>query len=274
MTPWYEALTYLPRLQSFLQPLRYDQYYLRPAVSMRNDDGKSSDAGHKGSTKMVLKPGMKPAQEPGPAQSSHRASGAWEPGGTHALFQKTSLANSRNPFRATPPTGPRPKSHLNMLTNAQTPSGVADNIGSMNINDAETQNWNPDNKKYYDPSAGPTRSTATAPWRNTAAPSRTSSSRSARRACNTEYCVSSNYKRHDFFLGDVISVPFHTGNTNPNVKPDDENLTLTIVGPAYSKRRMMVVLYIYMQDMYCLPMYNFGDRGLKQKPEHLRKEYV
>jgi hypothetical protein len=50
-----------------------------------------------------------------------------------------------------------------MLTNAQTPSGVADNIGSMNINDAETQNWNPDNKKYYDPSAGPTRSTATAP---------------------------------------------------------------------------------------------------------------
>jgi hypothetical protein len=163
MTSWYEALTYLPRLQSFLQPLRYDQYYLRPAVSMRNDDGKSSDAGHKGSTNMVLKPGMKPAQEPGPAQSSHRASGAWEPGGTHALFQKTSLANSRNPFRATPPTGPRPKSHLNMLTNAQTPSGVADNIGSMNINDAETQNWNPDNKKYYDPSAGPTRSTATAP---------------------------------------------------------------------------------------------------------------
>jgi hypothetical protein len=37
---------------------------------------------------------------------------------------------------------------------------------------------------------------------------------------------------------------------------------------------MMVVLFIYMQDMYCLPLYTFGDRGLKEKPEHLKKEYV
>jgi hypothetical protein len=58
------------------------------------------------------------------------------------------------------------------------------------------------------------------------------------------------------------------------VTPDDDCLTLTIVGPAYSKRRMMVVLFIHMQDLYCLPLYSFSNRGLKEKPEHLKKEYV
>jgi hypothetical protein len=236
--------------------------------------------------KKTLKPTMQTSLGPGAsspaipvtAKSSNGASGAWDMNGTNAL--KTSLANSRAPPQAPrgAPTGPRagrPKSTLNMMMNVQTPSEVAANMRNMNINDTVPQDWNPNNEKYYDPSAGPTRSTATMPpWRNSNAPSRASSSRSVRQPFNTKYCVSSNFKRQDFNLGDVISVPFHTGNTNPNLGPDDKNLTLTIVGPAYSKRRMMVVLYIYMQDLYCLPLYTFGDRGLKEKAEHLKKEYV
>jgi hypothetical protein len=250
---------------------------------MGYDDEPANGAGNKGPAKMVLRPTTKAAVGPGSAtpdtaQSSKRAS-AWEPGGTHSLT--TSLANSRNPNQAPPgaPTGPRAgrtKSTLNMMmnANAQMPSAVAAHLNTMNINDAEPQDWNPDNRKYYDPSAGPTMSTATVPWLDSIAPSQASSSRSVRQPFNTRYCKASNFKRHDFNLGDVITVPFHTGNTNPHLSPDDQNLTLTIVGPAYSKRRMMVVLFIYMQDLYCLPLYTFGDRGLKEKPEHLKKEYV
>jgi hypothetical protein len=68
--------------------------------------------------------------------------------------------------------------------------------------------------------------------------------------------------------------PFTPATRTPHVGPDDDHLTLTIVGPAYSKRRMMVVVFIYMQDLYCPPLYTFGDRGLKEKPAHLKKEYV
>ena len=82
------------------------------------------------------------------------------------------------------------------------------------------------------------------------------------------------YTRRDFRLGEVICAPFHTSNTNPNYNPYDERITFTVEGPAYSKRRMMVVLFIHMQDMFCLPLYSHENRGLSGKPVHLKREYV
>jgi hypothetical protein len=159
-----------------------------------------------------------------------------------------------------------------MMTNVQTPSAVAANLRNMNIRTPQTQDWN--SPKMYNPSFAPTRSEMTTKWQNSTAPSQVSSTRSVRQAYNSEYCQMSNHTRRDYSLGDIIAGPFHTSNTNPNVAPDDKRLTITCEGPAYSKRRMMVVLFIHIQDLYCLPLYSFSGRGLDGKPEHLKKEYV
>jgi hypothetical protein len=235
--------------------------------------------------KKTLKPTMQTSLGPGAsspaipvtAKSPNGASGAWDMNGTNAL--KTSLANSRAPPQAPrgAPTGPRagrPKSTLNMMMNVQTPSAVAANLATLDINGPQTQDWNPNNAKYYKASEGPTGSTMTTPWRHNPTASQVSSVRSVRQPYLSQYCKAMNKTRRDFRLGEVITVPFHTSNTNPNVNPDDDCLTLTVVGPAYSKKRMMVVLFIHMQDLYCLPLYTFSNRGLKGKPDHLKKEYV
>jgi hypothetical protein len=120
----------------------------------------------------------------------------------------------------------------------------------------------------------PKSTMTTTPYRTTIAPSQVSSTRSVRAAHYTDICRMSNFTRRDYRLGDVIAGPFHTSNTNPHVEQNDERLTLTCEGPAYSKRRMMVVLFIHIQDLYCLPLYSFGNRGLREKPEYLKKEYV
>jgi hypothetical protein len=226
------------------------------------DEGPVNNGNDKGSTKRVLKPATKGNLEPGSggsvapvtARSSNRASGVWEPGGTHALT--TSIANSRNPNQAPrgAPTGPRAKSTLNMMMNVKTPSAVAANLEKMNINGGQTQPWNSNNEKFYDPSAGPTGSTMTRPWHDNTAASQASSTRSIRPPFFSDYCKTTNYTRRHFRLGEVITVPYHTSNTNPQVAADDDRLTLTVVGPAYSKKRMMVVLFIHIQDMYCLPL--------------------
>lgn len=84
----------------------------------------------------------------------------------------------------------------------------------------------------------------------------------------------SGRSRRDFRLGDVVALPFHTPNTNPHTRPDDPNLTATIQGPVYSKRRMAVVLWMYQRDMFCLPLYTFEHKGLSNKAQYLHKEYV
>ncbi|KAK3112381.1 hypothetical protein LTR53_011399 [Teratosphaeriaceae sp. CCFEE 6253] len=75
-------------------------------------------------------------------------------------------------------------------------------------------------------------------------------------------------------MGEVTTLPYHTANTNPSVDPTDRNLTSTFHGPVYSKRRMMVVLEIYGQDMFCLPLYAWSGKGVETKPEWLQREYV
>lgn len=126
----------------------------------------------------------------------------------------------------------------------------------------------------YNPSLGPTPSTMTTKWRQTNAPSQASTTRTRRQAFQNAVCKISNYSRRDFKLGDVIAAPFHVANTNPNVDPQDNRLALTCEGPAYSKRRMMVVLFVHQYDLFCLPLFSFSSRGLTEKPQQIKIEYV
>ncbi|KAK3713079.1 hypothetical protein LTR37_008764 [Vermiconidia calcicola] len=124
------------------------------------------------------------------------------------------------------------------------------------------------------PSNGPSPSIVSGYGR---APSRAPSqmsNRSYRGPVRNPCCVLSGFTKEDFQKGDIISAPFHTPNLDPNVNLADQRLTRTIEGPAYSKRRMLIVLWKYEQAMYCLPLFSFGKRGISAKPVFLRHEFV
>lgn len=161
-----------------------------------------------------------------------------------------------------------------MAPEQDTPSRVASGVRELRTTDTRGPNYR-SKDAVYDPSVGPTKSTmTTTKYQSSAALSRASSSRSHRTALYDRYCRVTGCTRRDFRLGEVISAPYHTANTNPNYKLYDERITLTVEGPAYSKRRMMVVMFIHEQDMFCLPLYSHENRGLSGKPDYLKKEYV
>ncbi|RMY98262.1 hypothetical protein D0862_07681 [Hortaea werneckii] len=85
----------------------------------------------------------------------------------------------------------------------------------------------------------------------------------------------SNCTRQDFQKGQIIAIPFHTANTNPNVDPTtDDQLAMTIWGPVYSKRRMVIVMWIHERDMFCLPLYAFSGQGINSRGKDIIHEYV
>ncbi|KAM0719616.1 hypothetical protein Q7P37_003746 [Cladosporium fusiforme] len=205
---------------------------------------------------------------------SQRRSGGWDR--QNALV--SNLAAARAPSNA--PKGPRPKSFI--IPRQATPSAAASaRMSNLQLNSTtsscQSQNWQATINaptQIYNPSIGPTQSTMTTPWRNSTASQTCSAHSTHTKPPSTQICKISNLTRRDFRLGDLISAPFHIANTNPHVDPSDARLALTIEGPVYSKRRMLVVLFIFAQDLYCLPLYSFGDRGLRAKPDHLHGEYV
>jgi len=225
----------------------------------------------KAPVKSILKPST--SQSLQPDSGSQAASQAWTSSSANAL--RSGYAAARNPSQAPvgAPTGPRIKSVVMADTVSLSMSGAASRVEKLRVDAPRSNDWQSKNKSY-DPSVGPTRSTMTTQWRNSAAPSRASNAHSVRVALYDRYCRTSGLTRRDFRLGDVIAAPFHTSNTNPNYDPQDRRITFTVEGPAYSKRRMLIVVFIHLQDLYCLPLYSFGNRGLKDKPEYLKKEYV
>jgi hypothetical protein len=216
--------------------------------------------------KAPLKPAIKTTLEPtvggSSAPQNAAASNPWSSGRTNAL--KSALASARNPSQA-----PRQKSV--MMAVPATPSDVAARMNNLTIKSPGAQSWRATG--IYNPSVGPTPSTMTTKWRQTNAPSR-ATDHSRRQAFTNAVCKISNYTRRDFKLGDVIAAPFHVANTNPNVNPEDQRLTRTCEGHAYSKRRMMVVLFVHHYDLFCLPLFSFSGRGLTEKPDHIKHEYV
>ncbi|KAK3723479.1 hypothetical protein LTR37_001731 [Vermiconidia calcicola] len=148
---------------------------------------------------------------------------------------------------------------------------VASQVGQMNVGPPP----NDPNYPYYNPSCAPSSSMMSTQYKGgrSQAPSNYST-RSRRYTVNTAVCKLSGNTRRDFRKGDIIALPFHTANNNPNVDLTDRRLTNTCEGPAYSKRRMMVVMWLHEQDMFCLPLYTFGFKGLASKPEYIKREYV
>jgi len=225
-------------------------------------DRNAPPAGGKAPLKSAIKTALAPTASASNATQNATAPNPWSSGRTNAL--KSALASARNPSQA-----PRQKSV--MMTVPPTPSDVAARMNNLTIKAPDAQSWRATG--IYDPSVGPTPSTMTTKWRQTNAPSRVTD-RSRRQAFTNAVCKISNYTRRDFKLGDVIAAPFHVANTNPNVKPEDQRLTRTCEGHAYSKRRMMVVLFIHHYDLFCLPLFSFSGRGLTEKPDHIKHEYV
>lgn len=214
--------------------------------------------------KFILKPLLKPPTSHPDGQDAPRYGGnpnAWTGGAVNRL--KSDWANARNPSHVS-----RQKS---VTIIEPTPSHVAGRMDDMHFRRRDSQDWRRTGR--YDPSVGPSPSAMTTKWRQTNAPSR-ATHRTAREPFQNDVCKISNYTRRDFRLGDVISAPFHVANTNPNVDPRDDRLTITREGPAYSKRRMMVVLFAHQYDLFCLPIYSFSGRGLREKPEPMKVEYV
>ncbi|CZT18628.1 uncharacterized protein RCC_04472 [Ramularia collo-cygni] len=169
---------------------------------------------------------------------------------------------------------------------SQAPSGIdglRERLGDMSIGRIVT----------YEPTTAPTpRMNQSRPTTNyphsQAASVKTTGTRRTTRGCppmngrngkdwiNTPECIKAPYGAHDFNKGDVISVPFHVNNMNPDAKFSDPSLRETGEGPVYTKRRMLVVLFKYKEGMHCLPLYSFGSRGMKAKltPFDTRDHYV
>ncbi|PIB01055.1 hypothetical protein CB0940_00244 [Cercospora beticola] len=80
-------------------------------------------------------------------------------------------------------------------------------------------------------------------------------------------CVISPYHRGTFRQGDVVSVPFHISNTNPNVDKYQKEIQITAQGPVYSKRRMFIVLFKAREAMFCLPLYSWQQVGIEKKDD-------
>ena len=175
---------------------------------------------------------------------------------------KSALTNARNERVLSSQAPPR-QSTANH-------SALASKFGQMNVQDPRTPNAN-----VYNPSIGPSPSTMSMNWRTRNAAQSQASNGSFRQVVNNVVCKLSGFTRKDFRKGDITALPFHTANPNPNVDPNtDKHWVQTCEGPAYSKRRMMVVMWIHERDMFCLPLYTFNGSGLQNKPAHTKHEYV
>lgn len=132
----------------------------------------------------------------------------------------------------------------------------------------------PVGQHVYDPSMAPSPSQVTV---NTSVfPSRYSnaSGRTTYGPVKNQFCTLTGRTRRNFSKGEVLTLPHHVANCNPNVDLSDSCLTLTKFGGVYSKRRMFIVLTINADSMLCIPMFTYSHTGMKKKPLHIRHEFL
>lgn len=192
------------------------------------------------------------------------APNAWSNGGGRALAKSTASTAAPTLLKSV-------VTHNMRAAGAQRPSEseLTSRMGEMNLRNPFNSN-----APAFNPSEGPTQSQVSANWRwHRRSPSQASNG-SLRQAIHTMVCKLSGFTKRDFRQGEVIALPFHTANTNPSVNPNDPRLALTCEGPAYSKRRMMVILWMYQYDMFCVPLYSFEGKGIAKKPDFQKREYV
>lgn len=87
-----------------------------------------------------------------------------------------------------------------------------------------------------------------------------------------DVCITSNFHKGSFQVGDVVSVPYHVANRCPTAQPGIE-VNQTKVGPVFSKRRMFIILWHTDEYMFGLPLYSWHQVGISKKTKYI-KDYV
>ncbi|SMR51183.1 unnamed protein product [Zymoseptoria tritici ST99CH_1E4] len=128
------------------------------------------------------------------------------------------------------------------------------------------------NPNVHNPSLGPLPPTGTQ-WGGTAVQTDMTTD-TYFKPVKTPECVRTKRTVRDFKSGEVLALPFHVANMNPKLVPNHPRLQITCEGPAFSKRRMFIVLWINQIDMFCLPLYSFEGKGLAAKKDYLKADYV
>lgn len=92
---------------------------------------------------------------------------------------------------------------------------------------------------------------------------------------NVDVCWKTDLERSDFHEGQILNVPLHASNMDPSLVWSDPNLNLSEnAGPVYSKCRLVVVFRIFHKQMECLPIYTNGGKGLDNKAEKEKPEWI
>ena len=172
---------------------------------------------------------------------------------------------------------PMPPQSCSRVASATGASGV----GQMNINTSQAAAAHAANTQailqapVWNPSMGPSPSIMPSGQKIPTNPATNMSNMSqAQPITANQICKTFPRDAKYFKLGEIISIPFHEPNSNPNLQPQDHRLRLTWKGSVFTKRRMMVVLWIYKRDMFCLPLYSFNGAGLNSKSRFIQPEYV
>jgi len=203
--------------------------------------------------------------------TTNRASTVWVDAQKRAVLQNSfqggpsHAASLRVPTNT--PRGPRgPRGQQVPTLVVPTPSIPTSGLANMALGSAVS----------YNPSMAPAATLAPGQIARSRAPTMASQGTQAtyRGVIRNQNCILLGQTKANFKKGDIICTPYHQPNLVPNPDPNDFRLTRTCEGPVYSKRRMLVVLMIYEQTMYCLPLYTWSGRGLGSRPAWLKKEYV
>ena len=141
---------------------------------------------------------------------------------------------------------------------------------------APISKYGPQGQQYMNPSVAPSASMVSIAPSSVAGSSYGVTNRRRRRPMRTctNVCELSNYLPEDYRLGEIYWAPYHEPNQDPGLQPTDAHLKQTMAGYVYTKRRMVVVLWTYTDDMFCVPMYTFRGNGLQNKPRTQIPEYV
>ncbi|CZT18631.1 uncharacterized protein RCC_04475 [Ramularia collo-cygni] len=92
---------------------------------------------------------------------------------------------------------------------------------------------------------------------------------------DTSLCTMKATKdRNTFRGGNVISLPMHQPNMNPKLSASDKFLSRSYYGGVYSKSRMAVVLYRFVNRMMVLPMYSWDGDGITSQAKYTHVDYV
>lgn len=222
-------------------------------VSMAQSNGIAGPRGGRSSLAPPLTP-----HGPRPSANTY---GAWQ-GSTQSNFPKAPWSNT---------SATRPSTVQHPSKGIGDSDGLASQFAGMSVSGAQPK------LPTYDPSNGPSPSMLTVASRPfSTAPSHRSarSTMWGQGAVKTDLCILTRATRQTYSRGDIISVPVHKINRNPNIDLADTNLTKTRYGGVYSKRRMVVIMWINYESMFCLPLHTYSKNGLSKKPNQMRGEFV